>query len=110
MAKIIPQRIGWPDSSSPDVESYKIYYAVDAGENLTYEADFVDVGMPATEEFGGNTIRVVNLSEAIPTLEETTYRFGVVAVDGRGNESSMTEIVVEVDVTPPEPVPFVQEV
>jgi hypothetical protein len=110
MAKIIPQRIGWPDSSSPDVASYKVYYAVDTGENLTYESDFEDVGMPATMEFGGNTLRVIDLVEVFPELEETTYRFGVVAVDGRGNESSMREIVVAVDVTPPEPVPFVQEV
>lgn len=110
MAKIIPQRIGWPDSSSPDVTGYKVYYAVDTGESLTYEAAFEDVGMPATIDHEGTTIRVIDLVEVFPDLEETTYRFGVVAVDERGNESSMTEVVVTVDVTAPEPVPFVLEV
>lgn len=110
MSKVIPQRIGWPDSTSTDVATYKVYYAVDAGVSLTYEASFVDVGLPATIEHQGNTLRVIDLAEEIAELEETTYRFGVVAVDGRGNESSMTEIVVTVDITPPEPVPFVLEV
>ena len=111
MSKIIPQRIGWPDSSSPDVESYKIYYKIQDGTaGLTYEDAFVDVGMPSTIEHEGHTLRVVDLGETIPELEETTYLFGVAAVDGRGNESTMTEIVVEVDVTAPEPVPFVLEV
>lgn len=114
MAKIIPQRIGWPDSTSPDVAGYKVYYAVHDGAGngpfLSYDDAFVDVGMPSTIEHGGNTLRVVDLAETIPDLEETTYVFGVVAVDGRGNESSMREIIVEVDITPPEPVPFVQEV
>lgn len=114
MAKIIPQRIAWPDSPSPDVESYKVYYAVHEGNGegpfLTYDDAFVDVGMPETMEHNGSTIRVIDLAETIPDLEETTYVFGVAAVDGRGNESTMREVIVTVDVTPPEPVPFVLEV
>lgn len=110
MAKIIEQRIGWPDSTSPDVVGYTVYYTVDTGAVLTYDDASVDVGMPVIQTVNGTDFRVVSLTDVVAELQETTYRFGVAARDERGNESAIREIVVEVDVTAPEPVPFVQEV
>jgi len=110
MAKIVEQRIGWADSPSTDVVGYELYYKVDDGSPLSITDTSVDVGLPALETVNAQDIRVITLTDFITDLQETTYRFGVAAKDERGNESDIQEIVVTVDVTPPDQVPFVQEV
>lgn len=110
MAKIIEQRIGWADSPATDLAGYTLYYKVDDGVELTYADASVDVGLPPLVDINGTELRVITLTDIINDLAETVYRFGIAARDARGNESAITEVLVEVDVTPPAPVPFVQEV
>jgi polysaccharide deacetylase 2 family uncharacterized protein YibQ len=79
MARLKKRRICWKASSSPHVESYKIYWVV--GEGVNYESDFADVGH-RTE---------VLLPDDIPSFPVLGDRIelAVTAVDEAGNESDM---------------------
>ena len=110
MSKIVTRKLGFEESPSPDVAGYNLYYSVKTASPLDYDDSFVDVGIPPTETFNGATVHVVILNDAIPGISDGEYQFGVAAYDGAGNEASIVETTLYIDVTPPEPVPFVGDV
>lgn len=67
----------WGASPSEDINGYNLYYGTSPGE----------YGAPIPV---GNVTRHDLLIEDIPDGAETTYYFGVSAVDTSGNESAIT--------------------
>ena len=89
MAKIKDITLSFPASVSSDVVGYKLYY-VKAATAPTYDSPFVTVS-------GLN----VKLNTVVGGIDGN-YSFGVVAVDGFGNESDMsTKLNFPLDLTPP---------
>lgn len=86
------QRLSWGSSASPDVASYRIYWAM--GKDVGYDSDFLDVG---------NVTSVV-LPDDIPCFSgiRSLIEIGVTAVGSGGNESDMSVCSAFFDFSRPE--------
>ena len=99
MSKIRKVSYCFSPSGSPDVMSYKLYY-VETGQALDYNAPSVDLGNPAPANDG---MIWIDLAALNVFTQDTTYDFGVVAVDDVGNESAMLrEVGVPFDLIAPD--------
>jgi hypothetical protein len=65
------------------------------GDGAEYTDPFVEIAADVAE---------ISLPiEGLPPAIEGTTQYGVSAIDGAGNESDITTVDVQVDVTPPNP-------
>jgi hypothetical protein len=95
MAKIVKRTISWGASTAPDVQGYKIYWAVGAGGSVDYTSTFADVG----------NVTSVIIPDDVPTfpIVDDVVTIGVTAYDDVGNESDMTVVTdVPFDFTAPD--------
>ena len=94
MSKVKAVKISFPASGSPDVAGYKLYMS-ESPEPVGYDSPSWELG----------NITEIDLStiEGM-TTKNGTYNLGVVAVDGAGNESSMSKLEgVVIDFVAPDP-------
>lgn len=89
----IPGSLTWTPSTSSDVVTYYVYADIN-GDGLTYEDPHADVGLVSSVQLP---------IQGLPAAPEGSITYGVTAVDEVGNESDFLNIVVNVDITPPEP-------
>lgn len=92
MAKIVKRTIQFAAATAPDVQGYKLYWAV--GDNVNYNSDNVDIG---------NTTSVT-IPDDVPSfpLVEAEINLGVTAYDDMGNESDMTKVSAPFDFDAPD--------
>lgn len=112
MAKRISRALGVPVPAEA-IAALVLYYgaAKDAQGNdtvLTNEGDTistgVNIGLPPKQTVNGEELFVINLDQvdAVKSLPEGDYDFGVAFQDVVGNESDITEAEdVTLDITPP---------
>ena len=94
MSKIKNLIVSFPASESPDVVGYKLYLE-EASRPVGYESPAWDLG----------NVTEIDLSILSGmTTRNGAYNLGVVAIDGAGNESSMSIIEgVALDFVAPDP-------
>jgi len=92
MAKIVKRTINFVASTAPDVQGYKLYWAVGGG--VDYLSDNVDIG----------NVTTVIIPDDVPTfpLVKDTIELGVTAYDDMGNESDMTVLSAPFDFDAPD--------
>jgi len=73
-----PIKMSFPESKSPDVANYKLYFAP-VGDELTMDSYFVDLGL--NSEFYINNLPL--------QLNEGTYQMGIAVVDLGGFEAKI---------------------
>ena len=85
--RINKKRIRWSASPSPDVVSYRLYWACRG--IVDYDADFVDI----------HHKREILLPDEVPSLEHAEGRveLGITAVGPEGNESAMVRFTVRIE-------------
>lgn len=96
MARTASKTISWNPSSSPDVQSYRVYYKPDDGSAVQYNDPYIetqDSQVIAPDDFPSGAFNT-----------DGDYRIGIGALDDMGNESDITEITHPFDLTPPDPV------
>lgn len=94
MAKIVKRRLKWDAVSAADLTGYKVYFQTD-GAPIDY-ATSPSVGF-------GPSVLVAVIPDDLPDLAgvEGSVTLGVTAVDDAGNESDVSSVTVDIDVTPP---------
>ena len=92
MAKIVKRNITFDASTAPDVQGYKLYWAV--GATVDYNSDSLDIG---------NNLSVV-IPDDVPAfpLVEGDITIGITAYDDIGNESDMTVLTAPFDFDAPD--------
>ena len=110
MSKIVIRKLGFEASPSPDVSGYTLYSSLASLDRLGYTDPHVDVGIPLTDEVNGATVHLVVLNDWLGDLVDGEYDFGIAAYDGAGNEATIVETTMTIDITAPDPVPFLGDV
>lgn len=94
MPKVKTVKISFPPSGSPDVAGYRLYMSESPAP--------VDYACPSWD-LGSNTSVDLSTLDGM-TTRDGTYNLGIVAVDGAGNESSMSILEgVALDFVAPDP-------
>lgn len=91
--KIKRKRIRWHRSSSPEVNTYRLYWSMEA--EVDYDSQCVELG----------DVAEAILPDDLPSfpLITGTLHLGITALSKAGNESDMTKISAFLDYTVPEP-------
>ena len=94
MTKLVNKTMRWEESTSPDVQGYKIYLER-YPTPVDYDSDSLDVGL----------VTEINMEDfEVFTTKDDVYNIGVVAYDDAGNESSMSVVEnVPLDFEAPNP-------
>ncbi len=93
MSKIKTKTLSFPESGSPDVSGYKLYYEVVPAE-VTYTSPSVALS--------SNSVVLNEIPELVDA--DNVYNIGVASVDDGGNESDMSKLNdVPLDFAAPEP-------
>lgn len=89
MARLKQRYIEIPESASPDVTKYRLYYTPDTAELMSYNLNYIESSTPAFE------VQAIGL--------EGEVKVAATALDDWGNESDMGEsVILPLDLTAPD--------